>query len=166
MEDVRALLQALRYETALEQLLDQYHRKVFRMALAFVRDEGIAEEIAQDVFLKVWRAFPSFDGRAAPSTWLFSIARNTCLSAVRSQSYRRTTPISEIAEPAVPEVVTRDLALEQAVAQLPEPQRRVITLFYYEQRKIKEVAAMLGVPEGTVKSWLHDAKRTLARIME
>src|SRR3954470_13353032 len=98
-EDVRRLLQTGRYEAALERLLDEYERKVFRMALAILRDAASAEEITQDVFLKAWRAFPSYDGRAAPSTWLYTIARNTCLSAARAQSYRRAAPLEAIEEP-------------------------------------------------------------------
>jgi RNA polymerase sigma-70 factor (ECF subfamily) len=122
--------------------------------------------VTQDVFLKAWRAFPSYDGRAAPSTWLFAIARNTCISAARAQSYRRTTPLDDVPEPVAPELVTRDVALEEGLSRLPEALRRVLTLYYYEQRKISEVAALLDLPEGTVKSRLHDAKRALARIME
>ena len=56
-----------------------------------LRDASRAEEVTQDVFLKVWRALPSYDRGASLSTWVSTIARNTCLSAVRSESYRRTT---------------------------------------------------------------------------
>jgi RNA polymerase sigma-70 factor (ECF subfamily) len=165
-EDVRNLLQARKYEAALQRLLDGYQKKVFRMALAILRDPGIAEEITQEVFLKAWRAFPSYDGRAAPSTWLYAIARNACLSAARAQAYRRTTPLDAVAEPFVADAMTRDLELEQCLARLPEAARYVITLFYYEQRSIKDVAAMLDLPEGTVKSHLHHARRALAKMME
>ncbi|HET9385104.1 MAG TPA: RNA polymerase sigma factor [Gemmatimonadales bacterium] len=166
MEDVRDLLRTGRYEAAFERLLDVYDKRIFRMAFAFVRDSRVAEEVTQDVFLKVWRALPSYDGRAAPSTWLFAIARNTCVSAARAQSYRRTRSLDDVPEPAVPELLTRDIALEEGLSRLPEALRLVLTLFYYEQRKISEVAALLDLPEGTVKSRLYDAKRALAKIME
>jgi|SRR5688572_12673992 RNA polymerase sigma-70 factor (ECF subfamily) len=165
-EDVRHLLQSRRYEAALERLLDGYQRKVFRMALAIVQDRGLAEEITQEVFLKVWRAFPAYDGRAAPSTWLYTIARNTCLSAARAQSHRRTMSLDAAIEPSAAEVPIRDLALAQCLARLPEPLRQIVTLFYYEDRSVKDVAAMLGLPEGTVKSHLHHARRALARMLE
>src|SRR5262245_8870003 len=84
-DDVQALLQQRKYDEALEVLLEAYGHKVLHMAVAMLRDTGRAEEVAQDVFLKIWRAFPSYDGRAAVSTWLYAIARNTCLSAVRSE---------------------------------------------------------------------------------
>ena len=65
------------------------------MALLMLQDRGRAKEVTQDVFLKVWRALPGYDGRASPSTWLYTIARNTCLSALRSATHRRTTPLDE-----------------------------------------------------------------------
>jgi RNA polymerase sigma-70 factor (ECF subfamily) len=71
-----------------------------------------------------------------------------------------------VPEPVVPERLTRDIALEEGLSRLPEALRLVLTLFYYEQRKISEVAALLDLPEGTVKSRLYDAKRALAKIME
>ena len=87
MEDeLRRLLRQGGYAEALERMLDLYQQKVFRMALAMLRDRGRAEEVTQDVFLKVWRALPGYDGRAAVGTWLYTIARNTCLTAVRAGS--------------------------------------------------------------------------------
>lgn len=101
-DDVQRLLAARKYDEALERLLDQHERQVFRMAVMMLSgDAGRAEEVTQDVFLKLWRALPAYDGRASPSTWLYTIARNTCLSAVRAESYRRTTPLSEATEPRV-----------------------------------------------------------------
>ena len=101
-DEVQRLLAARRYDEALERLLDQHERQVFRMAVMMLGgDAGRAEEVTQDVFLKLWRALPAYDGRASPSTWLYTIARNTCLSAVRAESYRRTTPLDEATEPRV-----------------------------------------------------------------
>ena len=65
-EDVRQLLQERRYPQAIEQLLDRYESKVFRLALMFLRNPARAEEVTQDVFLKLWKALPAYDGRAAP----------------------------------------------------------------------------------------------------
>ncbi len=165
-EDVRHLLQARRYQEALERLLDRYEKQVFRMALTMMRDAGRAEEVTQDIFLKLWRALPGFDGRAALSTWLYTIARNTCLSAVRAESYRKTSPLDERLQPAVPNTALRDLALEQFLSRLPDTQREVITLFYLEERSVADVATMLDLPEGTVKSHLHRARRALGEMME
>jgi RNA polymerase sigma-70 factor (ECF subfamily) len=165
-DDVRHLLQKRRYREALERLLDLYEKKVFRMAVMMVKDTGRAEEVTQDVFVKLWRALPAYDGRARPSTWLYTIARNTCLTAVRAESYRRTAPLDPSSEPAASSTALRDLELEQCLSRLPEAQREAITLFYLEEKSVKEVSEILDLPEGTVKSHLHRARRALGEMME
>src|SRR5216110_2340930 len=101
-EDVQHLLQKRRYSDALEQLLNRYEMRVFRMALTFLKNPARAEDVTQEIFLKVWRALPDYDGRASPGTWLYTIARNTCLSTSRSDSYRKTLALDEFSEPAAP----------------------------------------------------------------
>jgi RNA polymerase sigma-70 factor, ECF subfamily len=164
-DDVQELLRSRKYDQAFERLLDVYEKKVFRMAAMMLRDPGRAEEVTQDVFLKLWRALPSYDGRAALSTWLYTIARNTALSAVRAASYRRTDPLETSPEPTAAALRPVDLALAECVDRLPDIQREVVTLFYFEDRNVGEVARMLDLPEGTVKSHLHRARRALAQMM-
>ena len=163
--DVEQLVRARKYDQALEQILQDYQGKVFRMALVILRDSGRAEEVTQDIFLKLWRALPAYDGRAAVSTWLYAIARNTCLSAVRAEGYRRTSALEDVAEPGAASGTSLKLTVDQCVERLPEAQRQVITLFYLQDRSVSEVAAMLDLPENTVKSHLHRARRALAEMM-
>ena len=165
-DEVQQLLHRRKYAEVLERLLDRYEQKVFRIAMMMLRDSGRAEEVTQDVFLKLWRALPSYDGRAALSTWLYTIARNTCLSALRSHSYRVTTTLDGVKEPTVGAVGPDDVMLRQCLSRLPDIQRDVITLFYYEDRSIEDVAKALDLPEGTVKSHLHRARRALGEMME
>jgi len=165
-EDVQDLLRQHRYDEALERLLDGYERKVFRMAVAMLRDRGRAQDVTQDVFLKLWRALPSYDGRAAVSTWLYTIARNTCLTAVRAETYRRPAGDVSTLEPHAESIRPDHIALQSAIGRLPEVQRTILTLFYFEDRNIAEVAALLGMPEGTIKSHLHRARRALSDILE
>ena len=141
------------------------------MAVMFLRDRGRAEEVTQDIFLKLWRALPAYDGRAAASTWLYTIARNTCLSALRSESRRKTVPLDAIVEPqgtepeAGSEVLNR-IELERCLDRLPEAQRDVVTLFYLQEKGVVDVARMLDLPEGTVKSHLHRARLALAAMFK
>jgi RNA polymerase sigma-70 factor (ECF subfamily) len=165
-DDVLQLLRGRKYDEALERLLDAYEKKVFRMAVAMLRDAGRAEEVTQDVFLKVWRALPSYDGRASLSTWVYAIARNTCLSAVRSESYRKTTLLEESQEPTVASIGPLNVALKQCLSRLPDVQRDVITMFYFEDRNVAEVAQLMDLPEGTVKSHLRRARQALGEMME
>ena len=108
---------------------------------------------------------PRCDGRALPSTWLYSIARNTCLSALRAESYRRTIALDEVDDPANVDP-SADTFVRSLLTRLPEDQRRAITLFYWEDKSVKEVACILDAPEGTVKSLLHRARRALGEMME
>ncbi len=166
-EDAQHLLQGRRYKDAFEQLLNRYQAKVFRMALAYMKDPARAEDVTQEIFLKLWRALPDYDRRASPGTWLYTIARNTCLSALRSDSYRKSRPLDTIDEPAVPApALFADTELARCLDQLSEIQRNVITLFYLQEKRIDEVARMLGMPEGTVKSHLHRARSVLFEIMK
>jgi RNA polymerase sigma-70 factor, ECF subfamily len=163
--NVEQLVRARKYDQALEQILQEYQGKVFRMALVILRDSGRAEEVTQDIFLKLWRALPAYDGRAAVSTWLYAIARNTCLSAVRAEGYRRTSALDDVAEPGASSGTPLKLSVDQCVERLPDPQRQVVSLFYLQDRSVSEVAAMLDLPENTVKSHLHRARRALAEMM-
>ena len=170
-EDVQALLRRHCYQQAFERLLDVYEVKVFRMAVMFLRDQGRAEEVTQDIFLKLWQALPAYDGRAAPSTWLYTIARNTCLSALRSAGLRKMFPIDSLVEQAAvgqsdgSDVLHR-IELERCLDRLPDVQREVIILFYLQERSVEEVARILDLPEGTVKSHLHRARLALAEMMK
>jgi RNA polymerase sigma-70 factor (ECF subfamily) len=165
-DDVRDLLKRRRYSQAFEHLLNLYETKVFHMAQAFLRDPARAEEVTQDVFLKLWQALPDYDGRASPGTWLYTIARNTCLSALRSDAYRETVPLDPVFEPVAPESGQHALELARCIDRLSQIQGQVVTLFYLEDKCIEEVARMLDLPEGTVKSHLHRARVALAAMLK
>ena len=165
-EDVRELLEQRRYAQAMERLMDLYEAKVFRMSLTFLKDAGRAEEVTQDVFVKLWKALPSYDGRAAPGTWLFTIARNTCLSAVRSDSYRTTFSLEEVGDLHGTDATFSDFDLARCIKSLPEIQRDVIMLFYFQEQSVGDVARTLGLPENTVKSHLRRARQALAGMLK
>lgn len=171
-DDIRQHLDAGRYPQAFEALLERYRDKVFRLACSFLRNEASAEDAAQDIFIRVWKALPGYTGAASLSTWIYAIARNTCLTQLKRQ--RPTVSLSDpevaLALDGLPEFQAHDPqgGVEQdalqLLAQLPDKYRRVITLFYLEQKSYEEVAAMLGVPMGTVKTFIFRARRELARL--
>jgi RNA polymerase sigma-70 factor (ECF subfamily) len=165
-DDIQQLLQRRMFDEALQRLVDGYQHKLFRMAAAMLKDAGRAEEVTQDIFLKVWRALPSYDGRALVSTWMYTIARNTCLSAIRAESYRRTEPLESVAEPVSPAAPGGDVDWMRLLARLPDVQRQVVTLYYFEDRDVREVARLLGLAVGTVKSHLYRARQALAGMLE
>lgn len=151
---------------AFELLVNRYQQKVFRLAYSIVRDSASAEDVTQDTFVKMWQVLPEYDGRASPSTWLYTIARNTALSALRAATHRRTASLDCRYEgPAVTVDMVAHLETEQFVARLPEAEQEVVRLFYLQDRNVDEVAQMLDMPIGTVKSHLHRARRRLAEWM-
>jgi RNA polymerase sigma-70 factor (ECF subfamily) len=165
-EDVQSLLRKDLCAAAFDLLLDRYQEKVFRLVYSILKATARAEEVTQDIFLKMWQVLPDYDGRASLSTWLYTIARNTSLSALRAESYRKTLPIEDYEPPAANwEAGMQQLEIKQLLQRLPEVQEQVITLFYLQDRSVEDVAHMLDLPEGTVKSHLHRARRALADLL-
>lgn len=165
-EDVQILLRKRHCAAAFELLLDRYQGKVFRLVYSILKEAAKAEEVTQDVFLKMWQVLPDYDGRASLSTWLYTITRNTSLSTLRAESYRKTLPIEGYDPPAANwEAGLQQMEIKQLLERLPEVQQQVITLFYLQDRSVENVARMLDLPQSTVKSHLHRARRALADLM-
>lgn len=163
------LVRAQRRDEAIALLLPAFRRKVFRLAYSFLRDREAAEDVAQEVFIKVWRALPRFDGRASVSTWIYTITRNTSLSALRERRPQSSLSDPEVmgAVEAIAPAVSSDAMVDRAgllrlVDQLPTKQRQVIMLFYMEEQSHEEVATLLAMPLGTVKTLLHRARERLS----
>jgi RNA polymerase sigma-70 factor (ECF subfamily) len=165
------LLEAQRrreYSAVLDGLMQRYRQKVVNLAFSIVREPALAQDMAQLAFLKLWQALPQFDGRAALSTWLYTIARNTCLSELRSRGRTESLDagIGDVCDETTGHETIAGAEAEYDVAQLlnelAEPYRRVVVLFYLEERSCESVAQLLGMREGTVKSLLFRARAQLA----
>ena len=162
------LLRAERRDEAIALLLPAFRRKVFGLAYSFLRDREAAEDVTQEVFIKVWRALPGYDGRASVSTWIYTIARNASLSALRARRPQASLSDPQVMEtieatnpvPSADAIVDR-AAILRLVDELPTKQRQVIMLFYMEAQSHEEVASMLAMPVGTVKTLLHRARARL-----
>jgi len=106
-----------------------------------------------------------YRGDAALGTWIFSITRNVCLTAISKQPAYRPAPIED-AERVTPQAPGRERDLVRLVQQLPVNYRQVTMLFYMEDKSYDEVARMLDLPVGTVKTYLHRARKQLATIVK
>jgi len=166
-ETIIELLQAGRGQEAFEQLVPAYRRRVFGLAYGILRDRAAAEDLAQEVFVKLWQALPRFDGRAQLSTWIYAITRNAAVSALRTR--RPSASLSDASVTAEVEGIAAEPFAEPADGQLrrhiealPEKQRQAITLYYLDERPVEEVAGMMGLPANTVKTHLHRARASLA----
>lgn len=157
---------------AFEQLVRRYDRRVLTIAASYVQSSDDAKDIYQEVFLRVYRALPKFELRSEFSTWLYRIATNVCLShRSRSRRHRHVSldddggedaenPHPAVAEPATaPDIGRREIArrVESALTVLSPKQRLVFTMRHYEGYKLREIAEMLNVAEGSVKKYLFEA---------
>ena len=161
--DIVALLQGGALESAFQLVLARYQDKVYRLCCALLRDPTAAEDAAQESLVRIWKAIGSYDQRASLSTWIYAITRNRCLTAIERR--REQASLSEEAvETEAPGGESFDDSglLRELVDLLPERYRRTLTLFYYEDRSVSEVASMLAMPEGTVKTTLFRARAALA----
>lgn len=170
-EDIAALLAQGEAEPAFERLAQRYAPKVYRLCLAMLREPARAEEAAQDSLLRAWRSLAGYRADSgALSTWLYAITRNRCLTlleragppAVSIDEAAAAAEVAALASPDVPDADGHAL-LRRLVGALPEAQRLALTLYYYEERAVAEAAAMLGLPEATVKTHLHRGREALRR---
>ena len=166
-EELQQWIDSKDFRAVFDKLLERYEKKVFHLCYSYVHERQAAEDLTQESFLKVWRALPSYDGRAALSTWTYVIARNTCLSYLRREKLRRADSLDE----AVGDAPSRDapaeasygrsLDIERMLGTLTNVQRTTTELFYLEGRSCEEVAELLGMSPGTVRSHLFRARRKM-----
>ncbi len=161
-----------RLRALFEELVGSYSDKVFRLACAMLGNEAAAQDATQEVFLKAWKALPRYRGEASGSSWIYTITRNTCLTELQRGRVRSSQSLSDEAVQAEVDRSSVEQTVEAAsltpeevrslLAELPGHFRAVLTLFYLEQKSYEEVARMLDLPMGTVKTHLYRAKKMLA----
>jgi RNA polymerase sigma factor (sigma-70 family) len=154
----------------------RFQGRVYGLALTIVRDPAVAEEIAQETFARVWRHGGGYDPRRGRvATWLLSIARNLAIDITRMRRAKPADPELIAAElsisvssPAVDEAQPPDEReqLRDAIAELPDEQRRAIVLTAYLGRTAREISELDGVPLGTVKTRIRSAMLKLRSELE
>lgn len=171
--------------SAFEELLQRYQRPLFNFILRSVRERDRAEELLQDVFLKVLQRSTEFQGNSKFSTWLYTIARNLCIDTSRKMVFRRhrsldaplradeaegATLLDRVASPAPDadrQAIGHDLQarIAAAIEELPDEQREVFLMRELQNMAFKEIADVVGVPENTVKSRMRYALERLQRAL-
>jgi RNA polymerase sigma-70 factor (ECF subfamily) len=161
-------------QIAWEQIVRQNWRKVFNVAYKFVGKHDEAEDLTQDIFLKIFKALKTFDRRANFQTWIISISRNLCIDHYRSVRKERQTIARDVdsndLQPATPDrgpyaqAEHQDLRaqLRQALETLPITLRTAVVLRDLQELSYQEIAERLGLPEGTVKSRINRGRIELA----
>ena len=161
---------------AFARLVNETQSDVYNVAYSVLHNHQEAQDITQEVYVRAWRALPSFRGEARVRSWLYRIALNACLNRKRRLRKElhivdREDPFHGLASTDVPdpasEAVRRDRNefIWATVDRLSEKYRLVITLFYRNELSYGEIASLLDVPLGTVKAHLHRARKALAKLL-
>jgi RNA polymerase sigma-70 factor, ECF subfamily len=174
---VRSLVERARGgdQAAFRELVVRHQDRAYALALRITRSPADAEEVAQDAFVRAWLALARFRGESSFATWLHRIVARRALdrsSGLRARRGREVQveeaeslpdPRSGLpgAAPGDLEAATRGRRLERLVTRLPAAQRMAVTLYYYEDRSVEQAAAILRMPENTVKTHLARARAAL-----
>jgi RNA polymerase sigma-70 factor (ECF subfamily) len=179
VEDRHALLM-LRFQSgdsgAFHELYEDYKFPLLNFIYRFCQDRRVAEELCQEVFIRVYKSAPSYEAKAKFSTWLYRIATNICLNELRSGKYQYELVPSSLDknEPGKEPLGFEDtdqaraddgmearelnIAVRQAIAQLPKKQRLAVLFSIYQQLSYKDIGERIGCSEGAVKSMIHRSK--------
>ena len=169
--DERALIERCRTgdDIAFGELVDRYKNLVYGMVWRMVTDRSQTDDLAQEVFLKVYRGLPYFRGEARLSTWIFRIVANVCAQA-RGRRTAEVPGLVPVREPGSHDGAFADFELrerlDKAIAQLPENYRLLIAAHYLEGVQYEALAEALNMPIGTVKTHLYRAKRRLRELLQ
>src|SRR5438128_5908955 len=149
-------------DAAFDELMGRYKRPVLNFAFRML-GEAEAEDVAQDVFVRVYQRIGDYRPRGKFSTWLFALARNACIDRLRYRQRHPTEPLDAAPEPSTPPVEVDDISkhIAAAVAELPEDQRTAIVLAEYHDLSYAEIAGIMRCSEKSVESRLYRAKQTL-----
>jgi len=169
---------------ALAQLIGRYEKELFHFLVRFAGNRAFAEDLFQETFLQVHQSSKGFDASKRFKPWLFTIAANKARDHLRREKRRRATPLSATIDPSQDsgtsfiDLMEADICLpadtlnkreiaeqvRELADQLPDHLREVLVLAYFHQFAYKDIAQMLSIPLGTVKSRLHAAVGTFAQI--
>ena len=163
-EVIRLLASSEGRQKVFPMIVDQYSQSLYWKIRSIVLTHEDADDVLQNTFLKAWKSLPTFQGKAKLSTWLYRIAINESLDFLRHQ---KTSALSSAdADLSVANRLLADdyfdgdksqAVLQEAIANLPDVQRTVFTLRYYDEMKYSEMSEILGTSEGSLKASYHIA---------
>jgi RNA polymerase sigma-70 factor (ECF subfamily) len=157
---------------AMRALFARHHVKVYRFALRIVRDNALAEDVVSEAFFEAWQHAGRYEGRSSVSTWLLGITRHKALTACNR---RPTESIDdEMAQNVVDATANPEADLDRqdtsavirrCIASLSPEHAEILDLVYYQEKSIKEIVEILGIPENTVKTRMFYARKRLGALV-
>ncbi|WP_299213903.1 RNA polymerase sigma factor [uncultured Aquimarina sp.] len=161
---------------AFSSLVERYQSLVYTIVFRMIRNKEEAEEIAQDTFIKAYKSLSKYRGEAKFSTWLYTIAYRKSLDAIKkNKRFVATELIEEISEGEVGVVndalsylqdVERKRVISDSILKLPEEESAIITLYYFEEKSVKEIKEIVGLTEDNIKIKLYRSRKKLYSILK
>jgi len=154
---------------AFSELVRRHQRVVYNLAFRFMRNGAHAEDMAQEAFLKAYRLLEGFRGDCSFATWLYRVTSSVCLTELARRRKRPEValhPQHEVLLAEVPDVDNSDTPelIRRCVNRLPENYCKVITLYYLQETPYEQIAEVLEIPMGTLKTWMHRAANSSTRL--
>jgi RNA polymerase sigma-70 factor (ECF subfamily) len=157
-------------------IVERYQNMVFSLALKMLKHREESEEVSQDTFIKVYKSLSKFNGESKFSTWIYRIAYNTCLDRIKKNSkYNNDVEINDITSNQIfqteskfdsLETKERSIIVKECMDKLPEDERIIMHLFYFEELSLKEIVEIVSMTEGNVKVKLFRARKKLFSIFK
>jgi RNA polymerase sigma-70 factor (ECF subfamily) len=159
---------------AFNQLVRKYQQKIYWHIRKMVIDHDDADDLTQDVFIKVWKNLDTFRQDAQLFTWIYRIATNECLSFLKAKKRKFFLPIHDITEELTAKIDSSpdisgdeiELKLQKALVRLPDKQRVVFNMRYYDELKYEEMSVILGTSVGALKASYHHAVKKVEEFLK
>ena len=171
LDEIRLLSQCALADNrdAFGQLVEAYQPRVRRFLLNLTMgDEMLTDDLAQETFIKAYVGIRSFKGMSAFGTWLYRIAYNEFYSHVRKHHEEHVDDMARIGKvsTAATDAIDASMTVQEALTRLNDNERVAVTLFYIEDQPLKQVAKIMQLPEGSVKSLIHRAKGKMKQFID
>ena len=160
-------------QAALRLLIGRHHLRAYRFLVRIVRNEAVAEELTNEVFMEVWRNAERFEGASAPQTWILSIAHHRAVSSLRKRreaawDEERAQELADTGDDPEVSAQKRDKSaiMRRCMEGLSAEHREILDLVYYHELSIAEAAAAVGIPENTVKTRMFHARKRLSEMLK
>lgn len=153
-----------------DELVRRHQTIVYNLAWRYMREAAAAEDMAQEAFLKAFRMLSGFRGDSTFSTWMYRVTSSVCLTELNRRKRRGEVALTPAVEGQLsvedaPASDTPD-AIRRCVRKLPDHYAQIITLYYLQEASYEEIAEIMDVPLGTLKTWMHRARKQLREIVE
>ena len=175
-EQINQYISSKAFEKVFNLIVDEYQQRLYWHIRRMVNNHDDANDVLQNTFIKIWKALPKFKGDSKFSTWLYRICYHTTLDAIKKNKKNNYTfEINEVTYNQIQSVETilqgierkeRSVIMDKCLMKLPDEERSILWMFYYDELSLKEIIEVTGLSEANIKVKLHRARKKLLSIVE